>query len=425
MKIYQVISDSNIGGAGVLVERICEALCDEFEFVVVVPKGSELKQRFEKKGTCILDYPLRSRSKHTECDAHIECLQKQKYIESQTPTYRRSPSSSRREKRREDVTRSGIRVLEMPMAKDRSFRAGDVERFRELFLYEKPDIVHTHATFSARIGARLAGVNKILSTRHCTKEKEEKPSFLYRKIYNSVTDLTVSTAMSAKKNLIDEGVSPEKIRVIYNGSPLTPRLSQKERYALKEKLGIKTGALVLGSVARLEVVKGQDIMIEALARLVRMKRYDFHLVLVGAGSAEGMYRSLARELGVWERVHFVGFCDTPYVYQNIFDINLNASRGTETSCLATSECMSLGVVTVASNFGGNPEMIRDGITGLLFPKDDVSSLVSCILRLADEPTLYLALSSGARWMYENTYSLDRMASAYRALYRSIGERVNR
>ena len=49
MKICQVISDSNIGGAGVLVERICKALCDEFEFLVVVPKGAKLKGLFESE----------------------------------------------------------------------------------------------------------------------------------------------------------------------------------------------------------------------------------------------------------------------------------------------------------------------------------------------------------------------------------------
>lgn len=393
MKICQVISDSNIGGAGVLVERICKALCDEFEFLVVVPKGARLKRLFEREEV-------------SGCRAGVHSRRR----------------AERSEQRREEERCGGVRVVEMPMAKDRSFRAGDVERFRELFAREKPDIVHTHATLSARVGARLAGVKKILSTRHCAKEKCEKASFLYRKIYNSVTDLTISTAQYAKKNLIDEGVFPGKIQVIYNGSPVTPRTTQKERATLKESLGIPKGALVLGSVARLEVVKGQDIMIEALARLICEGKYDFHLVLVGTGSAEGMYRSLARELGVERRVHFVGFSDTPYHYQNIFDINLNASRGTETSCLATSECMSLGVVTVASDFGGNPEMIRDGVTGLLFPKDDVASLTERIRTLADEPTLYLALSSGARWMYENTYSLERMANAYRALYRSVGEK---
>lgn len=384
MKIFQVISDSNIGGAGVLVERICRALGSEFEFTVVVPRGAKIKGHFEREEK------------------------------------KQAQGGQQGEK---DGGRGTVRVIEMPMAKDKSFRAGDVERFRALFLREKPDVVHTHATLSARVGARLAGVENILSTRHCAKEREEKTSFLYRKVYNSVTDLTISTAMFAKQNLIDEGVLPEKIRVIYNGSPRTVRTSPKERAALKEHLGIPKGALVLGSVARLEVVKGQDLMIEALARLVREGGYEYRLVLVGEGSAEGMYRTLAQELGVGSRVHFVGFSDTPYLYQNIFDINLNASRGTETSCLATSECMSLGVVTVASDFGGNREMIRDGVTGLLFPTEDVRGLVGCIRRLADAPTLYLALSSGARLMYENTYSLERMAQGYREVYFSLGRKI--
>ncbi len=362
LEITQVISDSNIGGAGVLVAHICESLKDDFRFTVLMPKGSALEGRMP----------------------------------------------------------DGVRTLTFPMAHDKSFRASDVERFRTFFLRQKPDIVHTHATLSARLGARLSGVNNILSTRHCAKENHEKSSFLYRKVYNSVTDLTISTAHFAKKNLIDEGIPPEKICVIHNGSPMTPRTTKEERLSLKRALGIPEDAVVLGSVARLEVVKGQDLMIEAIARLSKMKGIpEVHLILVGTGSADMMYRTLARELGVERLVHFVGFSDTPYRFQNIFDININASRGTETSCLATSECMSLGVVTVASDFGGNPEMIVDGANGLLFRREDVGGLVDAVVHLIHDARLYLRLSSGARLSYEHHFSLEEMASAYRALYLSL------
>ena len=377
MRIFQVISDSNIGGAGVLVKRICEALADEFEFTVIVPRGAELKRLLE-----------------------------------------RGKQSEERGTAKEKNAHRRVRVVEMDMGCERSFRLWDVERFRELFLREAPDVVHTHATLSARIGARLAGVERILSTRHCAKERGEKRSVLYTKIYNTVTDITVSTAQYAKLNLIEEGVLPERICVIPNGSPRTPRTSGAEREALKEALGIPRGAVVLGSVARLEQVKGQDLMIEALAALVREWRFDAHLVLVGTGRAEASYRALARDRKISERVHFVGFTDEPYRYQNIFDINLNASRGTETSCLATSECMSLGVVTVASDFGGNPEMVRHEVSGLLFPSGDVEAMVCSIRRLLEEPSLMLALSSGARLLYEKVYSIERMAEKYRRLYRS-------
>ena len=373
MKIFQVISDSNIGGAGVLVKRICEALADEFEFTVVVPKGAELKRLFEREEE-------------------------------------RGYSAEKNNRRR-------IRIIEMAMGCERSFRLWDVERFRELFLREKPDVVHTHAVLSARIGARLAGVDRILSTRHCAKETGEKRSFLYTKIYNMVTDVTVSTAQYAKRNLIEEGVFPEKICVIENGSPMTPRTSLEDRVALKERLGIPMGAVVLGSVARLERVKGQDLMIEALAVLVHEWRSDLHLVLVGTGSAGARLQEMAQERKLRKRVHFVGYTDGPYRYQNIFDINLNASRGTETSCLATSECMSLGIVTVASDFGGNPEMVRHGVSGLIFPSEDVHAMVRSIRLLLENPKLTLALSSGARLLYEKVYSIERMAEKYKRLYR--------
>ena len=391
MKIVQVISDSNIGGAGVLMKRICEALAGEFEFTVVVPKGAELKRLFEKE------------TRKETLDARDE------------------KNEHRNTKRDCGQSQETIRVVEMKMAKDRSFRLSDVERFRRFFLREKPDVVHTHATFSARIGAKMAGVKTVLSTRHCAKKSRENYSFLYSKVYNMVTDMTIATAEYAKKNLTEEGVNADKICVIFNGSPRTLRTSDIERASLKKSLGIPDGALVLGSVARLENVKGQDLMIEGLSMLVHEHRCNAHLVLVGTGKAERSYRALAREKGLSERIHFVGYTDEPYLYQNIFDINLNASRGTETSCLATSECMSLGVVTVASDFGGNREMIRHGASGLLFPCGDVFGMVNCIRRLVDEPRFARALSDGARILYENVYSLEQMAEKYRQLYRSCKE----
>ena len=361
-RITQVISDSNLGGAGVLVCHICEALKEDFDFTLMLPTGSALISRVPR----------------------------------------------------------GVRVREVAMARDRSFRPSDVALFRRLFNSEKPDLVHTHATLSARIGARLCGIKPILSTRHCSVEKGKNASVLYRKVYNSVTDLTVSTANFAKRNLTDDGIPERKILVIHNGSPRAPRTSERERARLRHALGICADAAVLGSAARLEVVKGQDLMIEALSHLCSLDTIpEVHLVLVGTGSAAASYRTLARELGIGERVHFVGFTDKPYLYQNIFDINLNASRGTETSCLATSECMSLGIPTVASDFGGNPEMIRNGVNGLLFPSESVTGLVNAVYSLLSDPLLYLTLCDGAERTYVEHFSIEHMADAYRALYNSL------
>ena len=126
-RITQVISDSNLGGAGVLVCHICEALKEDFDFTLMLPTGSALISRVPR----------------------------------------------------------GVRVREVAMARDRSFRPSDVALFRRLFNSEKPDLVHTHATLSARIGARLCGIKPILSTRHCSVEKGKNASVLKKNYVTS------------------------------------------------------------------------------------------------------------------------------------------------------------------------------------------------------------------------------------------------
>ena len=111
-----------------------------------------------------------------------------------------------------------------------------------------------------------------------------------------------------------------------------------------------------------------------------------------------------------------------FPYQNLIDLNLNASRGTETTCLATSECMSLGIPTVASDFGGNPEMLRDGESGLLVPSEALSALVDAIHRVVIDRRLYHELSLGARRAFEDRFSLSRMLERYRRLYRSLAHK---
>ena len=135
-----------------------------------------------------------------------------------------------------------------------------------------------------------------------------------------------------------------------------------------------------------------------------------------------MYRRLAEELGVSHRVLFLGYVKDAFPYQNLMDLNLNASRGTETTCLATSECMSLGIPTVASDFGGNPEMVRDGESGLLFPSENLGALVDAIHRVVMDGRLYHELSLGARRAFEQSFSLSRMLERYRRLYRSLAHK---
>lgn len=361
MKVTHVISDTNVGGAGILLANLQSALADRFDFEIILPSGSALISRLD---------PRRGR------------------------------------------------ITQLNFSGDTSFSVRDVNTFRRIFKERTPDIIHTHATLSARVGAALAGVKSLISTRHCARDGGDALGTLRRSLYDAYTTVTVSTAAAATRNLISEGISAKKIVTIQNGSRDIPPLTREERDGLRASLGIPPHATVIGCCARIETVKGYDTVLRAAPSVIK-KHPSAYFLFVGDGSERHNAENLARALGVWGRVKFIGYTERARDYQNLFYINVNASRGTETSCLVTSECMSLGIPTVASDFGGNPEMITHGKNGLIFPRDNHYALAEQLCHLISNGALHSALSRAAREEYLRRFSLERMASEYERLYRSL------
>ncbi len=354
MKITQVISDENIGGAGILLSHITEGLSREYDFEILLPKSSPLISRLPKN----------------------------------------------------------VRITPFPMHGGNSL--ADVPRFLQYFRRHPCDVLHTHAAFSARLAGAMAGITRLYSTRHCAVGSHSTPP-LYSTLYNRVTSLTVATACAAAEELEVEGVPKKKIRVIYNGVSETPKLTAAEKKAARAALSLSEKDTVIGCCGRLERVKGQDLLIEAAAMLA--PRFpSLRLLFVGTGSEEKNLISLAKRLGISERVRFVGYTPTPYTYQNLFTLNANPSRGTETSCLATSECAALGIPTVASDFGGNRECVAHEVSGLLFKSEDAASLAAAIERALTDTELKRLLCKGARRRYEAMFTLSHMLEGYRRLY---------
>ena len=98
------------------------------------------------------------------------------------------------------------------------------------------------------------------------------------------------------------------------------------------------------------------------------------------------------------------------------DVNLNCSIGTETSSLALSEGMSLGVPCIATTFGGNPYMVTDGKNGFLVPERDPAAMAEKICALMDDPALRKKLSAGAREVYETKFTASTMTRQLESMY---------
>ncbi len=370
IKVLNVLTDSNIGGAGrLLVNYLHNFNRTRFDVTVALPEGSALTPFVEAEG-----YP----------------------------------------------------VIGMKYGRDKSWDRRSVGELRHIIRELKPDIVHTHSALSARVAARLERVPCRFYTRHCAFEPSRKLTTFPGKQMNGLLNRVLTTdivavADAAKKNLTDTGVPEKMITVIINGVEEMRRISPEEKNALKEKLGIGAGDFVCGISARLEDYKGHSYLLES-AKTVLAAHPDTVFLIIGGGTQEAALKKQAEELGIGKKVIFTGFVDDVAPYCGIMDLNLNCSWGTETSSLALSEGMSLGVPAVATTYGGNPYMITEGVNGLLVPEKDPPAMAEAILKLIGDPVLLARLSRGAREEYEKKFTARAMTAQLETLYEASAKK---
>ena len=317
-----------------------------------------------------------------------------------------------------------VRALDVPVIEaegiaERSFSLAGLRSLLPILRREKPDIVHTHGALSGRIAGKLCGA-KVVYTRHSAFPV---PAHLRRGpgrwlgwlLSRFFADGIIAVSPAAAENLVDSGVPEKKITVMMNGvDPLT-RPEEAHLAALREALGLPQGVFTGGLLARLEPYKGQMLLLEAAKRL-RDQGRDFWLLIAGAGSQEGAIRQKIDELGLRDTVVFPGFLDDVAGALSLLDVQLNCSWGTEASSLALIEGMSLGLPTLASDYGGNPWQVEDGVTGLLFPSGDSAALAEGLKTLMDDPALRRRLGENARKAYQSRFTAQVFARNVEAVY---------
>ena len=276
IKVIEVSSDTNIGGAGKCLLTLLENFdYNTFDVKVVLPKNSLLKPHIDKMN---------------------------------------------------------IPVIEVDGIADKSLDFAAVKKLRMIFKRERPDIVHTHASMSARIAAKQAGA-KVVYTRHSVFEPSKKISRGIGKVINGMinnhyADSIIAVAEAAKDNLTDTGVKESKIKVILNGvDGLTP-VSTDEKRIIKERFNLPDGYKAVSIVARLEDIKGHDYFIEAADRLLQ-KGIKARFYIAGTGSYENHLKEKVKNMNRQEQIIFTGFISDVDKLMSITDVQANASFGTE------------------------------------------------------------------------------------------------
>lgn len=238
-------------------------------------------------------------------------------------------------------------------------------------------------------------------------------------ISNSLSTSMIAVADSAKQNLIDMGCNKRKISTVINGVEPIRITSPEEIDYLNSRYGLTKNNFIISIIARLEECKGHKTFLQA-AQICKKHYPNFRFFIVGDGSQKNYLKQLSHKLDIDDIVHFAGFCEDVSPILNITDVNVNCSVGTETSCLALSEGMSLGIPSVASDYGGNTHMVKNTVNGLIFPAENAEALAMALIRLYRDEELYAKCSLGALRRFHEEFNAaimsKKMADFYKVEY---------
>lgn len=296
-----------------------------------------------------------------------------------------------------------------------------VVRMRRLIHRHGTQVLHTHnavANYVAILASLGLRVDTIINTRHGMGglRRHSRAELLYRASLIR-TDMVATVCEAASQGVIKHGLIPRrKLCVVPNGLRVQDFTvtSPEARARLRQSLGLPAQASVIGTVGRLNWAKDQADLIRSFKH-VREQLPDSVLVLVGDGSLRAELEACARHEDVAAAVHFLG--DRSDVRELLQGFDLFAlSSVSEGYSMALLEASATALPIVATDVGGNREIVQHGVTGCIVPARDIDALAQAMLSLLRDPEHAARLGAAARTMMETRGSIEAMATRYAALY---------
>lgn len=244
----------------------------------------------------------------------------------------------------------------------------------------------------------------------------------YRLVYalDRATAGRVAKVISVSSHLrkyLSTYLKPDQIAVIRNGVDLQDVRSSLSRTEARERLNIAADAPVVGILARLDPVKRHDLFLATVREISRDLNHA-RFVIAGTGAQQARIIELAASLGISDRVLFLGDRSDAYDVLCAMDVMLVTSDH-EGLPMSVLESMALGTVVVSRKVGGMPEVIRNGIDGILVDSNDAATLASACVRLLRDAAYRGALAAAAREKISREFSADANAEQLVHLYRTV------
>ena len=295
-----------------------------------------------------------------------------------------------------------------------------VRRCAAYLMENRVELIHTHDFYTNVFGmaaASLAGIEaRIASKRETGGMRSRSQEFVEGVAFGRAKRIVVNS-VAVRDHLVKRGISSQKVSVIHNGIDVT-RFTGPHHKDSREKLGLPADVKLITLVANLRhPVKNIPMLLRAASRLTD-RHAEVHFVVAGEGELETGLKRLAAELGVGDRVHFIGRCtDVPALLSESFACVLTSTaEGFSNSII---EYMAAGRPVVATNVGGAAEAVIDGKTGYLVGTDDDAALAERLGELLSDPNKANALGAAGRKVVEENFSTDAQLAATVALYEEV------
>ncbi len=297
----------------------------------------------------------------------------------------------------------------------------------KLITEENFQVVHAHgarANFIASFLKKRVHV-PVVTTVH-SDYRLDFDGFYRKLVYTGLNilslrqmDYYIAVSEGFRNMLISRNFRPNKIFTVYNGMDYSGEMHFEEKEAFAKRVGVPYDSALtyIGLIGRHDFVKGHDVFIRAAA-LALEKNPNLRFLIAGDGDGREDLLRLSKELGISDKLYFIGFIRDIYSFINFIDINTLSSRS-ESFPYVLLEGARMKKPTVSAAVGGIPDLIRDGETGLLFPAEDYKTFAEKILLLAGDEEKRGKYGEALYRLATENFSNENLARTHMGIYKAI------
>lgn len=315
----------------------------------------------------------------------------------------------------EEASRAGIPVYYLPLRSNLDLVS--VARLAWRLRTLRIDVVNTHSGVDSWIGglaAKLARTPALVRTRHLHLPLKRN----WHNFVHYLQDRLVTCGETTRELLIrGQGFPEREVVSIPTGIDFPSFVPHRGRAAVRQDLGIPEDAYAVLMVGIVRAVKRHEVALWALHAL-RGRVANIRLLVAGDGPMIEDMQRLARELGIAGQINFLGQRDDIPDLMGAADCLLLTSRS-EGVPQAVTQALGSGLPVVATAVGGVPELVRDGVTGLLVPAENPAAVAGALERLARQPETARQLARQGREHALANFSLEAMLDATEREYLTL------